>query len=162
MKTNYFLKKHIRLSFLVIAFPLLLSLYANGQVIDLAETSLDECPNVKRYSYLEEALKEPEMVVKLDLSMRKLKVLSPEISKLKNLRCLDISYNHLTSLPSELAQLKNLTYISLSGNNYMKQLPSVLKTIPNLKVLDLTDIQLWTPAQYEAAKKMLPNVKIIK
>lgn len=122
---------------------------------------LDLCPDLQSYTNLEEALKEPDNVLKLDLSMLKLTSVPKEIGKFPNLECLDLSFNRISDLPPEIVNLKKLKYLDLTGTNYMAKLPEVLKQLPSLQVLNVSDHRLWKPAQYEAAKKMLPNVKVI-
>lgn len=121
----------------------------------------DYCPGVEAYTSMEQALKEPEKVVKLDLSMLKLTAVPPEIGKLTNLECLDLSFNKFATLPPELVNCKKLKYIDLAGTHYMAKLPSFLTQLPNLQVINLTDHTYWQPKQFEDAKKLLPNVKII-
>jgi Leucine-rich repeat (LRR) protein len=121
----------------------------------------DYCPDAKKYTSLQEALAEPEKVVKLDISMLKLTSIPPEIGKLTNLECLDVSFNRITTLPPELANLKKLRYIDLTGTNYMAKLPAVLTQLPNLEAVNISDHAYWKPSQFEEAKKLLPNVKLI-
>ncbi|MFH1322183.1 MAG: leucine-rich repeat domain-containing protein [Bacteroidota bacterium] len=119
------------------------------------------CEDAETYYDLGEALKEPEKVIKLDIAMQKLTQISPDIGKLYNLECLDLSFNRIPDLPPEFANLKKLKYINLTGTRYMPKLPGILKELPNLEVVDLRDHPEWSPAQFEDAKKMLPDVKII-
>ncbi|WP_028978978.1 leucine-rich repeat domain-containing protein [Sporocytophaga myxococcoides] len=121
----------------------------------------DYCPDAKKYTSLQDALAEPEKVVKLDISMLKLTAIPPEIGKLTNLECLDVSFNRITTLPAEMANLKKLRYIDLTGTNYMAKLPPVLAQLPNLQAVNISDHAYWKPAQFEEAKKFLPNVKMI-
>ncbi len=121
----------------------------------------DQCAGEMTYYELSNAIKTPEKVIKLDIAMQKLTSISPDIAQLKNLRCLDLSFNKIGTLPDEFKELENLEYLNLSGTRYMAKLPAVLKELPNLKVLDISDHPEWKPETFEEAKKMLPNVKII-
>lgn len=115
------------------------------------------------YDSMEDALKEPPKVTSLDLGMRhpKLTTLPTAIGQLTNLECLDASYNRIGSLPPEVKNLKKLKYLNLAGNRYLTKLPEVLKELPNLETVDLTGIPEWSAATCEAARKALPNVKVL-
>lgn len=110
---------------------------------------------------LADALKAPADVKKLDISMSKLKVISPDIGKLVNLECLDLSFNTFGTLPAELGQLKNLKYLNLAGTRYMRNLPEVVYSLPALQILDIQDHPEWKQEKFEAVKAKLPKVRII-
>ena len=144
---------------------LLLSTFAlieiNPVMFGFATISTDLCEDAETYYGLDEALKEPEKVIKLDIAMQKLTLLSPDISKLVNLECLDLSFNRISDLPAEFAELKKLRYLNLAGTRYLPRLPKILTELPNLEIVDLRDHPEWKAAQFEEAKKMLQNVKVI-
>lgn len=120
------------------------------------------CQAQKVYYSIAEALKEPEKVRYLDLSMNKLVTFPMEIVQFKNLECLDLSFNRIPTLPPELTQLTKLRYINLMGTRYMAKVPPVLGKLPSLEVVDLSDHPEWSAATYAEAKLLLPKVKIIK
>ena len=60
---------------------------------------------------LKEAFLNPNSVYKLSLRNKKLKVLSKDIGKLKNLRVLDISGSRITEIPPEVENCKKLKSI---------------------------------------------------
>jgi len=126
-----------------------------------AQDFTEVCTDAEVFSSLSEALAVKDKVQKLDISMQKIKVLSPTIKDLQNLECLDLSFNTFSSLPAEFAQLKKLSYLNLTGTRYLAKVPAVLKDLPNLKILDLRDHPEWSKATFEEAKKLLPHVKII-
>ena len=130
-------------------------------MISFVATTSDLCDDAKTYYKLDEALKEPEKVIKLDIAMQKLTRISSEISKLVNLECLDLSFNRISDLPGEFAELKKLRYLNLMGTRYLPGLPKILTELPNLEVVDIRDHPEWSAAKFEEAKKMLPDVKII-
>src|SRR5438046_1177608 len=74
------------------------------------------------YRSLSVALANPEKVYKLNLSHHKLKIIPPDIFKLKNLRELDLSHNKIDSVPPEIGTLTALKRLNLSSNNIV-QLP---------------------------------------
>lgn len=115
----------------------------------------------KVYSYWDEAMKEPEKVQHLDLSLKQLKALLPEVEKFVNLEILELSYNHITDLPAELANLKKLRVLDLSGCRRMKNLPEVIKSMPALQELRLVEIPEWSQAKKEAIAKEFPHLKVV-
>lgn len=129
----------------------------------MAQVSYDSlCASYKTYYSLEEALKEPLNVQKLDLSMQKLTVIPEDLMKLENLVCLDLAFNRISTLPASMATLTKLEYLNLMGTRYMAKLPANVAKIPNLKVLELGDHPEWSAATYAEAAKVVPNVTILK
>jgi len=121
----------------------------------------DHCSDAETYYSLEEALEEPNKVVKLDIAMLKLTSISPDIAKLVNLVCLDLSFNRISTLPKELAELKNLEYLNLAGTRYLAGVPEIVANLPSLKILDIKGHPEWGSTKFEEAKKLLPGVTII-
>ncbi len=145
------MKKLVQLSLiLVFAF---FALHAYSQVsIDVSK---------KKYSSWEEAMKNPESVTHLDLSLQQLKELPKEIALFKNLEVLDLSFNHLTDLPAELKELKKLKILDLSGCRRMRQLPAVVKEMNWLEEIRIIDIPEWSDAKKAALAKELAPVKVV-
>lgn len=90
----------------------------------------------KVYSSLEEALKEPEKVLVLDLGDQKLEILSSEIGQLIHLQKLTLYGNKLKVLPAEIGNLKNLQWLDLYYNK-LEELPDEFRNLKNLYYLDL-------------------------
>ena len=126
-----------------------------------AQTEINHCEGETTYYSLEEALEEPEEVKKLDIAMLKLTSIDPSIAKLVNLECLDLSFNRFTTLPPEMAELKKLRVLNLAGTRFLAKLPEVVAKIPNLEEVDIQNHPEWKGTQFEDAKKLLPNVKVI-
>jgi hypothetical protein len=120
------------------------------------------CPDKGSYWNLEDALKEPEKVISLNLSLHKLTELPVEIEKFINLECLDVSYNDFTDFPVQITKLKKLRYLKMSGLTKLEYLPRILKRIPSLKVIELSEYPLWKDYQYDDAERFLPNVTFIR
>lgn len=93
------------------------------------------------YKSLEDALKTPEKVYKLDLYYQKMTELPASIGKLKNLTWLRLGGNKLTSLPDEIGKLTQLRVLNLERNN-LSSLPESIGKLGKLKTLILEDNQL--------------------
>ena len=130
-------------------------------LITYSAYSQDPCAGEMTYYSIEEGMAHPEEVKNLDIALNKLTVISPDIGKLENLKCLDLSFNRISTLPEEFANLKKLEFLNMTGTRYMSKLPEVLKELPSLKVLDLTDHPEWSAAKKADAVNFLPNVKVI-
>jgi len=129
------------------------------------------------FTSLEEALKTPDDVLKLDLrknkfkefpkeiyqfkylqilnlSKNKLVEVPKEIARLKYLQDLDLSRNRLESLPAEIGQLIHLSYFRL-GQNELFALPAEIGKLEKLKFLDLWSNNLSTlPIEIGNLKKL--------
>ncbi|HSY62211.1 MAG TPA: hypothetical protein VK796_10060 [Cytophaga sp.] len=134
--------------------------YANKEAY--AQQAYDSLCTYQTYYSIEEALKDPLNVQKLDLSMQKLTVFPEQILQLKNLVCLDLSFNRIPTLPVTFSSLTNLKVLNLMGTRYMSKLPKVLIQMPGLKVVDLRDHPEWPAATFTEAVTLLPNVTVIK
>lgn len=95
---------------------------------------LDALENMNAYTSLEEALKNPDTAVKLDLSNNGMRTLPPEIGRLRNLQYLNISRNQLAELPREIGLLNKLQVLNVSGNQ-LDQLPTEVGNLANVKQL---------------------------
>lgn len=96
---------------------------------------------------LEEALKDPEKVVRLKLSNQGLNKFPEEIAQMVNLRELDLSENPITGyqLSKPLASLKKLSLKSTIPDPY--NLEQLKVNFPNLEQLDLSECHLATLPQ---------------
>ncbi len=127
-----------------------------------AQQSYDTaCEKYKVYYSLEDALKDPLNVQRLDLSMQKITVVPEQLMQLKNLVCLDLAFNRMTSLPASFTSLTKLEYLNLMGTRFFSKMPSILTKMPNLKLVDLRDHPEWSAATFADAVKQLPNVTVI-
>jgi hypothetical protein len=86
----------------------------------------------KEYNSLQQALKEPDSVYKLNISGQGITVIPKEILKLKNLQYLNIGDNKLTVLPDEICNLENLEEIVVYSNSF-EALPQDMGRLQNLK-----------------------------
>ena len=108
-----------------------------------AQTLLDslQLKQAPIYESLEDALKEPEKVYRLDLRKKKLAVFPMDILKFPNLQELDLSKNKLKEIPEEIGQLTNLQILNLSKNQ-LELLPKAIGNLINLKVLIVNQNEL--------------------
>ncbi|HQW40936.1 MAG: leucine-rich repeat domain-containing protein [Flavobacteriales bacterium] len=104
----------------------------NAQLLDAV--ALD---SMRTYRSLERALKEPDLVYRLDLSGQKLKVFPEEIFLLKNLNALDLSGNKLKELPARSGEFNYMQEFRASKNKLTK-FPEAVCSWVNLKRLDLS------------------------
>ena len=74
----------------------------------------------KVYTDLNDALKNPLNVYKLDLSYAKLKKLPDVVAQLTNLEELNVAHNRLTNLPETIGKLVKLNYLHASNHNIAK------------------------------------------
>jgi len=92
---------------------------------------------------IEAGLKNPESFTVIDLSVRNLKELPPEIGRFVNLKRLDLSNNRLTSLPPEIGKLKHLEELDVSFNQ-LKSLPPEIGNLTHLKNINASFNKLTT------------------
>ncbi len=93
-----------------------------------------------RYESLEEALKEPDKVLSLELwgSDHVLTELPRCIKKFKNVKSIVLRGNNLTQLPRSFSKLSNLEELSLGNNKNLDhaQVCKILSKLPKLRQLD--------------------------
>ena len=111
---------------------------SNAQKVLLDSLTLD---TMRAYTNLEEALKNPEKVIKLELRKCKLKSFPMEILKFTNLQYLDLSKNSIKEIPVEISQLKNLQYFAISKNN-LQEFPPQIGDLTNLFYLNANQNEL--------------------
>lgn len=114
---------------------------AKAQLLD--SLSLAAAPT---YTNLQEALKEPDQVLKLVLRKQHLKSFPKEILKLTKLQYLDISKNSISELPDSIDVLKDLQYFACSKTG-LKTLPKEIGKLQHLTYLNLNqnDLQYLPP-----------------
>ena len=93
--------------------------------------------SMRTYRSLERALKEPDLVYRLDLSGKKLKVVPEEIYLLKNLNALDLSGNKLKEIPARLGEFNYMQEFRASKSK-LKKFPEAVCNWVNLKRLDMS------------------------
>lgn len=102
-----------------------------------------ELDSVKKYSSLPAAKKADSLqVYKLDLRGSKLKELSEEIARYRNLQFLDVSKNNFKKFPEVICKLENLQILIISRNKF-DTLPDCICNLKNLWKLDLNNTQVY-------------------
>ena len=77
----------------------------------VSQVTIDSTQIKKEYNTIEEALKNPEKVYRLDLSNQKINVNNTDWSRFVNLEFLSLKNDHLEEIPNEIGLLKNLKVI---------------------------------------------------
>lgn len=93
------------------------------------------------FTSLEEALKNPEQVIKLELRKKRLKNFPPEIFRFTNLQYLDLSKNSIAELPEDIGKLKNLQYFSIA-RNHLIEFPAQIGELSHLYYLNANNNDL--------------------
>lgn len=157
--------------FLLINLPL--------PLLTLAQEEGDE-EEIHEFTDLKSALKNPELVLSLDLRKQKLIDFPKEIFLFTNLEKLNLSKNKITDIPSEIGTLTQLKELDLSGNR-IELLPLEIGNLIQLKRLilgkndlyslprsfgnfqSLEYLDLWSNNITELPKEMstLTNLKIL-
>jgi Leucine-rich repeat (LRR) protein len=112
------------------------------------------------FTSIEEALKSPDSVFRLDLSNIQLKKFPDAIFKFKNLEFLSLKDDHLKEIPKDISKLKNLKVLDLSGNDF-SMLPPEIKSLKKLEEIYLgNNTNLDLDAGFTVLGK-LPQLKIL-
>lgn len=117
---------------LFLLFLLFLSNRSAAQANLLDSLTLD---TLTGFTSLEEALKHPEQVIKLELRKKKLKAFPPEIFQFTNLQYLDLSKNNITEIPAGIEALRSLQYFTIARNNLV-EFPAEIGELKNLYYLN--------------------------
>jgi len=119
-------------------FKILIALGLICTTTAISQTANDSIIIKKEYTSIEDALKNPEKVFRLNLSNQNRVIPSSTWTKLINLEYLSLKNDHLKQIPNEISNLKNLKILDLSGNDF-EVLPKDFNKLVNLEVLILND-----------------------
>ena len=100
-----------------------------------------EAEQFKVFKSLEEALKTPKLVRRLDLHYQKLEELPASIAQLENLEWLRLESNRLVTLPAEICTLKKLKTLNLEKNS-LTSIPEGIAKLSSLTTLILEGNEL--------------------
>ncbi|MEM0575098.1 leucine-rich repeat domain-containing protein [Flavobacterium polysaccharolyticum] len=92
----------------------------------------------REFNDLNDALKTPELIYRLNLSNQNLKLDGVDWSKFVNLEYLSLKNDHLKEIPSGITKIKTLKSIDLSGNDF-DVLPSDFANLEFLEEIKLND-----------------------
>jgi hypothetical protein len=95
----------------------------------------------QEYTDLEEALKNPDNVIKLSLRKKKLKEFPKQLYQLKNLQYLDLSRNSIKELPDSIVTFRNLQYLIVSRTG-LERLPRNIGEMKNLRHLNVNQNEI--------------------
>ncbi len=126
--------------------------------IGIAQT--DSLQVIKEYNSIEEALKNPEKVYRLNLSNQKVQVPKDAWSRFVNLEFLSFKNDHLEEIPQEISLLKKLKVLDLSGNDFTT-LPKSFSELYNLEELFLNDEKKFNLNANIDIISFLPRLKIL-
>lgn len=118
--------KYSMLCFLFISIASFPIEFVQAQVVD------------KEYVNIEEALKEPDKVVRLNLENQKNHDYFKTLAKFKNLQYLNLRNTDLNFIPAEVLTLKNLRVLDIGHNNF-SLLPKNFSSLNNLQELYLDE-----------------------
>jgi Leucine-rich repeat (LRR) protein len=107
-------------------------------VFFLTLNSFGQVDKDKEYTNIDEALKNPESVYKLDLSNQEISLKNEQWKLFINLEYLNLKNDRLKEIPKEISNLKQLKVLNLSGNDF-NSLPNEFSNLNNLEELFLND-----------------------
>jgi len=110
--------------------------FSRAQLLDSVELAM-----APEYSDLQEALKNPDAVIRLSLRKQKLKAFPKEILQLRKLQYLDLSKNNIKELPDSITVLQDLQYLIVSRTG-LEVLPKNFGGLKNLRHLNLNQNEL--------------------
>lgn len=116
------------------AFVLFIFFFATGSFAQLLDSIALQ--RQKIFQSLDEAIVNPSVVYRLNLSKQHLQFIPCDVFKLVNLQELILSRNKIQNIPAEIGKLKNLQILNLSDNR-IKTLPAETGMLTNLKYLYL-------------------------
>lgn len=125
----------MRLLFLVI-FSVSLFSIRSQELLDSAALSA-----AYEYNDIDEALKDPDNVVKLVLRKKKFKAFPSQLYRFKNLQYLDLSRNNISELPDSVSQLSGLQVLIISKNG-LERLPNTIGALKNLRQLNVNQNEI--------------------
>ncbi|MFT5885370.1 MAG: Leucine-rich repeat (LRR) protein [Arcticibacterium sp.] len=123
--------------------------------ISEAQYAVDSTLLKKEFFDLDEALEQPELVFRLNLSNQAIQLPDDIWTKFPNLLYLSLKNDHLKEIPKGIGDLKKLEILDLSGNDF-RSLPSTFSNLTSLQELYLENDHL------KAIPKGIGNLKKLK
>lgn len=125
-----------------------------------AQIHVDSVLQAKEYVSMEEALKVPEQVIRLNLSNQSIQFPDSVWSKFINLQYLSLKNDQIAQLPAAIGNITSLKVLDLSGNDF-KLLPSSFINLINLEELLLNDERFFNLEENIPLLSKLPRLKIL-
>jgi Leucine-rich repeat (LRR) protein len=125
-----------------------------------AQVSPDTSIVNKEYTSIEEALKNPEKVYRLNLSNQNISLAGDKWTMFKNLQYLSLKDDHLKTIPVEIGNLENLRVLDLSGNDF-ELLPATFSNLKKLEELILNDEKNFKIDSNMDILATIPNLRIL-
>ncbi len=124
-------------------FAIIYLLLFSSKAFSQEQLLLDSMQLEEAYTYtdLEEALKFPEKVLRLELRKKKYKSVPKEVFLFKNLQWLDLGKNQITELPDTIYLISNLQYLNVSRNKLVV-LPKEIGKMLNLVYINANNNNL--------------------
>ena len=117
---------------LLTLFVILIFLPLNGKAQE--EQANAEPDSATTFTNLQAALKNPELVYKLDLSKTGLREFPHEVYRFTNLRVLKLNHNRIKKIPASIDSLHNLEELYMSSNR-MEEIAPEFGNLSNLRIL---------------------------
>jgi Leucine-rich repeat (LRR) protein len=130
-----------------------------GNCTVLAQNIVTKLDNYE-YTDLNEALKNPDKVYRLNLSNQQFKEFPAGILKFKNLEYLNLRNDGLATLSPEIGNLKSLRVLDLGGNDF-KRLPKDFVKLRNLEELFLDNDKNLDLKQDIDILSKLPKLRVL-
>lgn len=125
-----------------------------------AQTPVDSVQLNKEYISIEEALKAPELVYRLNLSNQTIQFSDTVWSRFINLQYLSLKNDHIAQIPAAIGNITSLKVLDLSGNDF-KLLPPSFINLVNLEELLLNDERYFNFEENIPLLSKLPSLKTL-
>ena len=125
-----------------------------------SQSKVDSLSIKKTYTNLEEALKSPDKVYRLDLSDQNLSKFVVFLQKFSNLEYLSLKNDHLRTLPKEIFELQKLKILDISSNDFETLSNDFIK-FKNLEELYLNNEKNLNVPQTLNLLSKLPKLKAL-
>jgi Leucine-rich repeat (LRR) protein len=112
------------------------------------------------FNSLSEALKNPEKVIRLNLSNQEINVTDEQWLQFINLEYLTLKNDRLKQIPIAITKIKSLKVLDLSGNDFIK-LPEEISNLTNLEEIYLNDEKNMNLPKTLSTLAKLPNLKTL-
>lgn len=112
----------------------------------------------KEFTTLNEALKSPEKVFRLNLSNQDITISNEQWSRFINLEYLNLNGDHLKELPIAITKIRTLKTLDLSGNDFTN-LPEDFSNLINLEEIYLNDEKNMNLPKTLSILSKLPKLK---